>query len=357
MTIGEKIKDLRKKNNITQEKLARYLNISCQAVSKWESNTAMPDISYVVPIANFFGVSNDTLFGLDSNIYSEEEKNLEDKYISLREQQKYTDALELMKAACSKFPRNYRLIYNQAEAFKLYAYENGKEDLLNNSISLCERILEDCTDNEIRYLTIQLMVYTYCRLNQKDKAKSLVDQLPGTPICKDLLLEHILTGDELEAQLDSNLEHFLLYIWLKLQRTAIPKDKRTVDDKIHGQRAAIKLYELIYYDGNFGCFSCRIAENYIALTKIYAGIKDTDNTLDSLSKAVKYAKAYADSFKQDVYTESIFLYNKKVSTDYLAEERKDSLFDRIRNLINAERLEFLKGNEKFEYIKKELEMI
>ena len=36
MNIGEKIKDLRKKNDLTQEKLADYLNVSYQAISKWE---------------------------------------------------------------------------------------------------------------------------------------------------------------------------------------------------------------------------------------------------------------------------------------------------------------------------------
>ena len=59
MTIGEKIRELRKKNNITQEALAEALKISFQSVSKWENNTAMPDISMVVPIANFFGVTTD----------------------------------------------------------------------------------------------------------------------------------------------------------------------------------------------------------------------------------------------------------------------------------------------------------
>ena len=62
MTIGEKIRELRKKNNITQEALAEALKISFQSVSKWENNTAMPDISMVVPIANFFGITTDELF-------------------------------------------------------------------------------------------------------------------------------------------------------------------------------------------------------------------------------------------------------------------------------------------------------
>lgn len=53
MNIGKKIKLLRKENEITQEKLAVYLNVSCQAVSKWENETTVPDISLIVPIANF----------------------------------------------------------------------------------------------------------------------------------------------------------------------------------------------------------------------------------------------------------------------------------------------------------------
>ncbi len=45
MDIGLKIKKLRKEHGITQEQLAEYLNISPQAISKWENGTAMPDIT------------------------------------------------------------------------------------------------------------------------------------------------------------------------------------------------------------------------------------------------------------------------------------------------------------------------
>ena len=68
MKIGEKIKALRKERNITQEKLAEYLNISCQAVSKWENGTAAPDLQLIIPLANFFGVSTDELLGKKDEI-------------------------------------------------------------------------------------------------------------------------------------------------------------------------------------------------------------------------------------------------------------------------------------------------
>ncbi len=61
MALGEKIRELRRKDDITQEKLADYLGVSFQSVAKWETGAAVPDVSYIVPLANFFGVSIDEL--------------------------------------------------------------------------------------------------------------------------------------------------------------------------------------------------------------------------------------------------------------------------------------------------------
>lgn len=59
--ISEKIKERRIKAGLTQEALANALNVSPQAISKWERSVAVPDISMLVPIADYFGVSVDYL--------------------------------------------------------------------------------------------------------------------------------------------------------------------------------------------------------------------------------------------------------------------------------------------------------
>ena len=61
MSLGEKISDLRKKNGISQEKLAELLGISRQAVTKWENKNANPDTENLIRLAEFFGVSLDEL--------------------------------------------------------------------------------------------------------------------------------------------------------------------------------------------------------------------------------------------------------------------------------------------------------
>ena len=47
--IGQKIKELRKKADMTQDRLADYLGVSAQAVSKWECDISTPDLSLIPP--------------------------------------------------------------------------------------------------------------------------------------------------------------------------------------------------------------------------------------------------------------------------------------------------------------------
>jgi len=78
-TIGQTIKKLRKERNLTQEELAQQLNVTSKAVSKWENETGMPDISQVVPLASVFGVSADVLFGIFGTSDDEEVQKFIDK--------------------------------------------------------------------------------------------------------------------------------------------------------------------------------------------------------------------------------------------------------------------------------------
>ncbi len=64
MELGKKIKQLRFKAGLTQEQLAEKMGVGPQAVSKWETCAAMPDIAALPRLAEVFGVSIDDLFDL-----------------------------------------------------------------------------------------------------------------------------------------------------------------------------------------------------------------------------------------------------------------------------------------------------
>lgn len=69
MNIGLKIRELRKKRGFTQERLAEYLNISSQAVSKWENGNGMPDITLLPKISILFGITIDELFEINDETH------------------------------------------------------------------------------------------------------------------------------------------------------------------------------------------------------------------------------------------------------------------------------------------------
>lgn len=74
MTVGNKIKLLRTNKQITQEQLAEVLNISGQAVSKWENGSSFPDISMLPILADYFGITIDELLGHRLNSLTNKEK-------------------------------------------------------------------------------------------------------------------------------------------------------------------------------------------------------------------------------------------------------------------------------------------
>ena len=76
MEIGNKIRKLRQNKGITQEILAQALGVSYQAVSRWENNLTMPDISLLPDISVYFGISIDELFEMSSDKHLERIENM-----------------------------------------------------------------------------------------------------------------------------------------------------------------------------------------------------------------------------------------------------------------------------------------
>ncbi len=66
MALSEKLYTLRKKSGLSQEQLAERLNVSRQAISKWESGASSPENDKLIAISNYFNVSLDYLMKEDN---------------------------------------------------------------------------------------------------------------------------------------------------------------------------------------------------------------------------------------------------------------------------------------------------
>ncbi len=106
INLGEKLKSLRKEKNISQEKLAQYLNVSFQAVSKWENSTTCPDISLLPEIARFFGITVDELLQVEQIDEQKLYEDYEQRAGELFRCGRYEDALFLWQEAYHRMPNN-----------------------------------------------------------------------------------------------------------------------------------------------------------------------------------------------------------------------------------------------------------
>lgn len=90
-TLGQKISELRAQKGISQTELAEVLDVSRQSISKWETDTALPEIDKLVAISRYFGVPVGALLGLEEEQVSEPAENGELSETQLKMVQEIVD--------------------------------------------------------------------------------------------------------------------------------------------------------------------------------------------------------------------------------------------------------------------------
>ena len=80
-TLGTRLVELRKKYNFTQADIGEKLNVSVQAVSKWENDLSLPDYDYLIKLADLFNTSIDVLLGRKKEIVRQEENKDKNKLL------------------------------------------------------------------------------------------------------------------------------------------------------------------------------------------------------------------------------------------------------------------------------------
>ena len=116
--IAEKLRELRKGRNITQENLAEILDISRSKVSSWETNKRDMTITDAINLANYYEISLDNLLNIKPMTEKEyieiSRKFLKNKSISLKEKTKIIQMVEesLKCENIDELYENYKMIQN-----------------------------------------------------------------------------------------------------------------------------------------------------------------------------------------------------------------------------------------------------
>ncbi|MDR0916217.1 MAG: helix-turn-helix domain-containing protein [Oscillospiraceae bacterium] len=186
---GENLKKLRRERDLTQEDLARCLNVAFQTVSKWERGETTPDIETLPAVARYFGVTTDALLGIDKIDENERVAEVR-KLISAKSLAGDTDAVtELRRELARDFPRNDKVQLDLA--MHLIGTIQGDHTRNNlDAIEIFERVLDRSTDSAVRNMAECELCHAYVNIGDVQKATELAKKLPSSLQAR----EHTLLG-------------------------------------------------------------------------------------------------------------------------------------------------------------------
>ena len=199
-TMGTIIRRLRRERGLTQEQLAECIGVTAQAVSKWENDLGMPDISQVVPLSGALGVRTDVLFGLEA-----EGADAAVQQAATLETEEKLDAeksVELWKDLLRRYPRNGAVRFRLAGAYL-------KQENDEKAVEQFVRILEDSTDEELRMKALDMLCFSYRRLGDYENAVHVAKLCPPIHISREALLAKI-DGYEKHNEVNKELLSYCL---------------------------------------------------------------------------------------------------------------------------------------------------
>jgi transcriptional regulator with XRE-family HTH domain len=295
--IGKKIRLLRKNNDVTQDKLAAYLGVTPQAVSRWESEICYPDFETLPQIADFFGVGMDELLCYDSvqkeSKIREYLKNAETLY----ESEKLEECLALLREAYAEIPSSFEIQLELAKILSAISAEGiiRKNDLME-AISLCNHILDYCTDDTLRDETKKTMCDIYShQLDNTQQALEIAERLHSMSYSKELVKATVLTGSVAFNQAQLNIIEFADNLWWHIYNIAcvpdISEDRYSIDQKIEIMQRGIAIFEIVF-DGNYLYFNDRLANSYRQLAMLYLAKADRESALLCVERMAEYAIAF-----------------------------------------------------------------
>lgn len=271
---------------MTQEKLADFLNISPQAVSRWENGLAMPELALVPVIANLFGVSTDLLFGLDSSDINAAIDVIVSKANDCESKSdKNAASIAALKDGIARFPSSWRL--KNELLGKYYAtYAEYRDELeasfLNDAIMIGNEVLDNCTVDEYRYAAIEILSSIYAIAGDKEKAVETVERFPSQCATKDKLLMVMLEGDKKLDKIKENIFEYAEMLSLSLRTLAFGGEYSDAE-KTEILQKIVKLYDVLLEsdEDRESELTCNV-NRYLAA--VYADSGDADNTLFHLNK-------------------------------------------------------------------------
>lgn len=295
--IGQRIKELRKKNDLTQERLADFLGVTYKAVSKWECGLTTPDLALILPLAKVLGVSADELLGGKPEERDARRAELDercDNYLKYDMEENY----QVAQQAVSEYPQNYKFISFLALMEMQMAYHSKyKEDqtakcsveMLEKAIKHNTVVFEECEDPRTREIAIYNAMMCYIAMDRYDEAVKYAEMFPEvTPFTRDRAMEMCLQGEKLIESRKMGVYKSLFRICLSLSRIYwfAERGEPYVIAALDTEEAFLKA---VFPDGNFYEFHKDLCCAYQKRAEFAVMKGDCEKAMDYLRTMMEHA--------------------------------------------------------------------
>ena len=181
LTIGDNIRNNRKKRGMTQENLANLLHVSTTAVSKWESGISNPDVTMLIPLAKTFNTTIDDLLGYNREKEDDILQCLHE-YNLTKSKGYHIKAKKMIREAWINNPNNYEIMNEY-----MWSIVGGKNmidsDAMKTNASdlmrLSDTILNECDKEKIRIDALLMKAKLLFITDRKTESFMLLNSLPG----------------------------------------------------------------------------------------------------------------------------------------------------------------------------------
>ncbi|MBP3637622.1 MAG: helix-turn-helix domain-containing protein [Clostridia bacterium] len=185
ITLGKNLRKARRRKGMTQEQVAEATGVSPQAVSRWENDSAYPDITTLAGLAMPFGTSLDALVGMQELRDADSLRNIHGRVLALVAQGQDAEAEQLIRESLRIYPDNSGLLMALGETL-------AHGDRLDEAIAVEERVLR-CDDISLkaRCTTMVNLLFLYRATGAWEKAKRLVKDLPHIWESREMMLAEV----------------------------------------------------------------------------------------------------------------------------------------------------------------------
>ncbi len=293
--LGQRIKTLRKKNDLTQEKLADYLGVTYQSVSKWETGTTMPDLGLIVPLAKLLHVSADELLGMNESDESTKRAELEKRYDDTFRTGDMNARLQISEEAVKELPGDMKWMTNLAWDVWCCSMENEEtgpvfEASLERAIRLFDIAIENTDDDGVKAYAISGIKQCLVYKGQKAEAKRYVEMYPDAKVSKGEYNELIADCLEGEERILHNQKKLLEEQLIELLRTLLWKTEP--DRQEWACHAMESILTGLFPDGNYLAYHWEFSHCCMRRALLAAREKDAEKAREYLKKALYHAKEY-----------------------------------------------------------------